>query len=240
MTKETEALQTLVQLADSLVDDFDVVELLTTLANRCVRVLGVGSAGIMLATPSGELRVLASSSDAMRELELFELQGQEGPCVDCHRTGVPVAHLDLTSEDCPWPEFAREAVSAGYRAVNSLPMRLRGMTIGALNLFDTSSPGLAPEDVAIAQSFADVATIAVLQDRALFESQTLNAQLQQALTTRIIIEQAKGMVAERRALTIDAAFEDLRSGARSSNTRLGDFAREIVKGDRSPGTFQLA
>jgi GAF domain-containing protein len=237
VNKETRGLHTLVELADNLVEDFDVIDLLTTLADRCVEVLGVASAGIMLATAPGDLQVLASSSEAMRDLELFEIQSQEGPCLDCHRTGVPVAHPDLTVGDSPWPRFGPQAIAAGYRAVHALPLRLRGTTIGALNLFDTASPGLGDDDLAIAQSFADVATIAVLQDRALLESHRLSTQLQEALTTRIVIEQAKGMVAERRGLTIDAAFEDLRAAARSSSIRLGEFAREIVDGQRSPGTF---
>jgi GAF domain-containing protein len=239
MTREARILRTFVELADNLVEDFDVVELLTVLADRCVEVLGVDAAGIMLAATDAPLRVIASSSDAMRELELFEIQAEEGPCLDCHRTGLRVSHLDLSSGTTPWPQFAGEAVAAGYLAVNALPMRLRGATIGALNLFDAVPPGLPPEDLDIAQSFADVATIAVLQDRAHVQAQRLNEQLQGALTSRIIIEQAKGMVAESRQLSIDVAFDELRRAARSSNTRLGDFAAQVVDGRRRPGTFEL-
>jgi GAF domain-containing protein len=239
MTKEARILRTFVELADNLVEDFDVVELLTVLADRCVEVLGVDAAGIMLAATDAPLRVIASSSDAMRELELFEIQAEEGPCLDCHRTGRRVSHPDLSSERTPWPLFSREAVAAGYHVVNALPMRLRGATIGALNLFDGNPPGLAADDLDIAQSFADVATIAVLQDRAHVQAQRLNEQLQGALTSRITIEQAKGMVAESRQISIDVAFEELRGAARAASTKLSDFAAQVVDGRRRPGTFEL-
>jgi GAF domain-containing protein len=238
MNKEARILQTFVELADNLVEDFDVVELLTVLADRCVEVLGVDAAGIMLAATDAPLRVIASSSDAMRELELFEIQAEEGPCLDCHRTGLRVSHPDLSSET-PWPLFSREAVAAGYHVVNALPMRLRGATIGALNLFDLTSPGLAADDLDIAQTFADVATIAVLQDRAHVQAQRLNDQLQGALSSRVVIEQAKGMVAESRQVSIDVAFDELRGAARSASTKLSDFAAQVVDGRRRPGTFEL-
>ncbi len=238
MTKESRILQTFVELADNLVEDFDVVELLTVLADRCVEVLGVDAAGIMLAATDAPLRVIASSSDAMRELELFEIQAEEGPCLDCHRTGLRVSHADLSSDSTPWPLFSREAVAAGYHVVNALPMRLRGATIGALNLFDVTTPGLAADDLDIAQTFADVATIAVLQDRAHVQAQRLNEQLQSALSSRVIIEQAKGMVAESRQVNIDVAFDELRRAARSSSSKLSELAAEVVDGRRRPGDFE--
>jgi len=220
--------RTLVELADSLVADFDVVELLTLLADRCVDVLDVAAAGLMLASPDGDLRVLASSSDAMRVLELFEIQADEGPCVDCYRTGLPSVNLKLDDVSGRWPRFGPKAVEAGFRSVHSLPMRLRGQTIGALNMFRTDEGALGELDVAAAQALADVATIAILQHRAALEGEILTNQLTQALNTRIVIEQAKGVVAERADLDMEQAFNRLRRHARNHNLRLADVAYSIA------------
>ena len=229
-SREAALAETFVELADNLVADFDVVELLTLLADRCVEVLGVGAAGLMLVGPEGDLRVMASSSEAMRVLELFEIQAQEGPCLDCHRTGLPVSDRDLTAADRRWPRFAAEALAAGFRSVQALPMRLRGSVVGALNLFHLQPGEMPAADVAAAQALADVATIAILQHRAAQEAQTLNEQLNQALNTRIVIEQAKGMVAERLGLDLEAAFTTLRNHARNHNLRLADVAQDVVVG----------
>lgn len=230
MTRETLLARALVELADTLVAEFDVVELLTRLADRCVEVLGGGAAGIMLAAPSGDLRVMASSSGAMRMLELFELQAQEGPCLDCFRTGQPVASHDLASTDTPWPRFAPEAYAAGFRSVQALPMRLRGTVIGALNLFHVEPAEVREADVEAGQAMADIATIAILQHRAALEAQLVNEQLNHALNTRIVIEQAKGMVAERASLDMEQAFSRLRNHARNHNLRLGDVAQQVIAG----------
>jgi GAF domain-containing protein len=230
MSRETLLGRTLVELADSLVADFDVVELLTLLADRCVDVLDVGAAGIMLAAPDGDLRVMASSSEAMRVLELFELQAQEGPCLDCHRTGQQVANQDLATVTERWPRFAPEALAAGFQSVHALPMRLRGAVIGALNLFDTTTGVTQPDDLAAAQAFADIATIAILQHRAAQEAQVVNEQLHNALNSRVVIEQAKGMIAERQSLSMEDAFSTLRSYARNNNLRLSDVARDVITG----------
>jgi GAF domain-containing protein len=228
MPRETLLARTLVELADSLVADFDVVELLTLLADRCVDVLDVGAAGLMLAGPDRELRVMASSSEAMRMLELFELQAQEGPCLDCYRTGQPVVNQDLASVDGRWPRFATEALAAGFHSVHALPMRLRGTIIGALNLFHAEPGDMREADVDAAQAFADVATIAILQHRAALEAQVLNEQLDHALKTRVVIEQAKGMVAERAGLDMEQAFVTLRNHARNHNLRLTDLATDVI------------
>jgi GAF domain-containing protein len=229
-SREAVLARTFVELADTLVADFDVVELLTRLADRCVEVLDVGAAGLMLVGPDGELRVMASSSEAMRVLELFELQAQEGPCLDCHRSGQPVADRDLTAGDGRWPRFAAEALAAGFLSVQALPMRLRGTVIGALNLFHVEPGELAPADIAAAQALADVATIAILHHRAALEAQVLNDQLNQALNTRVVIEQAKGMVAERLGLDMETAFSRLRRHARNHNLRLADVAGAVIVG----------
>jgi GAF domain-containing protein len=231
MPKQALLVRTLVELADTLVDDFDVVELLTRLADRCVEVLDVAAAGLMIASPSGgDLRVVASSSEAMRVLELFELQHEEGPCPDCYRTGAPVVNQDLATIDGRWPRFAPRALEAGFHSVHALPMRLRGVTIGALNLFRAEEGPLAEDDIVAAQALADVATIAILQQRAALEAKVLNEQLGQALNTRIVIEQAKGVLAERANLDMEQSFSRLRGHARSHNLRLVDLAEGVIDG----------
>lgn len=232
MLREAVLARTLVELADTLVEDFDVVELLTLLTDRCVEVLDVTAAGLLLAAPGGDLRVMASSSEAMRLVELFELQTDEGPCLDCYRTGQPVVNKDLSKMNGRWPRFAPRAIAAGFSSVHALPMRLRGLTIGALNLFRATQGTLddADADADAAQALADVATIAILQHRAALEIQVINNQLTQALNSRIVIEQAKGMVVEREHLAMDQAFSLLRTYARNNNQRLVDVARGVVDG----------
>jgi GAF domain-containing protein len=222
--------RTLVELADSLVADFDVVELLTLLADRCVEVLDVTAAGLMLASPESSLRVMASSSEAMRVLELFEIQAQEGPCLDCYRTGEPVLNQELSGATARWPRFAPEAAAAGFAVVHALPMRLRGTVIGALNLFHVEPGPMLQADLDGAQAFADVATIAILQHRAAAEAQVLNDQLNHALNSRVVIEQAKGMVAERKGVDMEEAFSLLRAYARNHNLRLIDVATDVING----------
>ncbi len=219
--------RTLVELADSLVEDFDVVELLTLLADRCVDVIDVAAAGLMLASPDGELRVIASSSEAMRVLELLEVQVDEGPCVDCYRTGRAIVNLKLDEIGGRWPCLAPKAVEAGFRSVAALPMRLRGRTIGALNMFRVDEGRMRDADLVAAQALADVATIAILQHRAASDAQILNEQLTEALNTRIVIEQAKGVVAERADVDMEQAFARLRRHARNHNLRLTDLAQAV-------------
>jgi hypothetical protein len=234
MPQEALLVRTLVELADGLVDDFDVVELLSMLADRCVEVLAVSAAGVMLAAPGGDLRVVASSSEAMRVLELFELQSDEGPCLDCYRTGQAVLNEDLAATGGRWPRFAPVAFEAGFRSVHALPMRLRGSLIGALNLFGADRGVLATEDIVAGQALADVATVAVLQQRVTTESRVLIDQLNSALTTRVVIEQAKGVLAERAGLSLESAFEAMRTHARNNNLRLVDVARRVIDKTLAP------
>lgn len=230
MPRETMLARTLVELADTLVADFDVVEVLTQLTDGCVDVLDVGAAGLMLVAPEGDLRVMAASSEAMRVLELLELQSQEGPCLDCYRTGESVVNQDLATVNGRWPRFAAEALAAGFHSVHALPMRLRGTVIGALSLLHIEPGEMRHADIAAAQAMADVATIAILQHRATLEAQVVNEQLNHALNSRIVIEQAKGMVAEREGLTMEQAFSTLRNHARNHNLRLVDVARDVING----------
>ncbi|MDQ6615572.1 MAG: GAF and ANTAR domain-containing protein [Actinomycetota bacterium] len=231
MPREALLARTLVELADTLVDDFDVVELLTLLTDRCIDILDVAAAGLMLVSPEGDLRLMASSSETMRMLELFELQSQEGPCFDCYRTAVQVVNQNLATIDGRWPpRFVAEALKAGFHSVHALPMRLRGTSLGALNLFHVDPGSMRQADIDAAQALADVATIAIIQHRAAREAQLVNEQLQNALNSRIIIEQAKGVVAERSGLTMEQAFGVLRNHARHHNLRLVDVAGDVVRG----------
>jgi GAF domain-containing protein len=230
MARETMLARALVELADNLVADFDMAELLIVLTDRCVDVLDVAAAGIMLASPAGDLRVMASSSEEMRLLELFELQSHEGPCLDCYNTGEPVMNVDLGGDDPRWPLFAPRAIAAGFRSVHALPMRLRGTILGALNLFNVDAGLMRPADMAAGQALADVATIAIIQHQAALEAKLLNEQLSEALNTRIVIEQAKGVIAERRGVDMTAAFTVLRDHARTHNLRLADVARDVTDG----------
>jgi len=237
MTRESVLARTMVELADSLVDDFDIVELLTTLSDRCVEVLDIAAAGIMLATPDGHLQVVTSSSEAMRVVELFEVQSDEGPCLDCFHRRQPVVNQDLTTAGARWPHFAPVAVRAGFLAADAIPMRLRGQTIGALNLFRTETGSMSDDDVVVAQALADIATIAILQNRTTVETRDLNVQLTTALTSRIVIEQAKGVIIERHRIPVDEAFDRLRRYARNNNLRLADAARDTVNGTLDPARF---
>src|SRR3954462_5675231 len=180
MPREAILARMLVELADTLVADFDVVEVLTRLTDSCVDVLDVGAAGIMLVAPEGNPRVMASSSETMRVLELFELQSQEGPCMDCYRTGEPVVNQNLATVDGRWPRFAPEALRAGFHSAHALPMRLRGTILGSLNLFNNATGDLNEADVAAGQALADVASIAILHHRTVIRAQVVNEQLELA------------------------------------------------------------
>lgn len=235
--RETVLAEALVELADTLVADFDVVELLTRLTDRCISVLEVSAAGIMLAGPDDTLRVMASSSDAMRLLELFEVQSEEGPCFDCFRTRDPVVNVHLDEADQRWPNFAGRARDAGFASVHALPMRLRGTVIGVLNVFDSARSTLRKADVAAGQALADIATIGILQHRAALKAQALNEQLNHALNTRISIEQAKGILSERKGIDLDLSFRMLRNHARNHNLHLSSVAEDIVLGTLDDSTL---
>ena len=240
MTREADFVQSLVDLADTLVADYDVVDLLTGLTDRCVRVLGVSAAGVMLAAPSGELRLVAASSESMRVLEVFELQSEEGPCLDAFRTGEQVEAENLRAGTGRWPRFATVAVEAGFRSVFALPLRLRDLTIGVLNLVSGEQTPINEADVLVARAFADLATIGLMRERALTETQRVNEQLSRALTSRIIIEQAKGVVFARAGIDMTEAFSRLRTYARSHNLHLTDVARAAIDGTLDPQVWDDA
>jgi hypothetical protein len=233
-TRETRLARTFVEAADTMVADFDVLDFLTTLATRCVELFDASEAGIMLAGLDRGLQVAASSSRFMNHLELFELQHDEGPCVDCYKSGHPVRCEDLPKEVERWPTFGPEALRAGFNSAYALPMRLRDTTIGSLNLLRVKRGALAEDDLVDAQALADVATIGLLQHRAADDSQLLTEQLQYALNSRVAIEQAKGVLAQHGDLTIDEAFAALRRYARNHNQRLSDVARAVAERVLSP------
>jgi GAF domain-containing protein len=234
MTREAEVVRSLVEMADTLVDDYDIIDLLTGLADRCVSVLGVSAAGVMLVSPAGSLELAASSSEAMRLLELFELQEQEGPCLDAFRTGDIVGHENLDAGTGRWPVFAAAAVEAGFRSALAMPLRLRDTTLGALNLFSVTRVPMEQADIIVARAFADLATLSIAQHRASTEAHRLNEQLSAALSSRVVIEQAKGVLAERAGIDLTEAFSRLRAFARSNNRRLTEVAQAAVDGTLDP------
>lgn len=237
-SRERAVSKTFVMLADTLVDDVDVVDLLDRLAHICVDLLDVTAAGLLLRDQKGSLTVVASSSEETRLLEVCQLQSDEGPCLDCVRSGAAVVSLDLAADSSRWPVFAAAARDAGLVAVTAVPMRLRDQTIGALNLFHDQGRAITEADQELAQAFADVATVGILQQRLVHRSSLLTEQLQQALNSRVLIEQAKGVLTERHGISMNDAFAALRRHARDHNLKIADAALAVVRGtsDISPGS----
>ncbi|MFI6563706.1 GAF domain-containing protein [Streptomyces sp. NPDC050534] len=233
MARERRLAEIFVEVADSLVEDFDVIDLLQRLSTRCVELLDVSAAGILLADAHGELQIIAASDEHTRLLELFALQHDQGPCVECYRTGTARTNVDLARAEATagWPRFAARARETGYAATHAIPLRLRNRIVGTLNLFQKTPHRLGDDDIALAQALADVATIAILQQRTLEQSHLENSQLETALTSRILIEQVKGVLAERWNSSVDDAFAAFRSYARSRRLRLSDLATQIISGD---------
>jgi GAF domain-containing protein len=221
---------TFVSLADTLVDDFDVLDLLHVLTTQCAELLDAAAVGLMLADSEGELRVTVASSETARLLDLFQIQNDEGPCLECYRSGEPVAIQRLATAQERWPQFAPIAKEQGFTAVLALPLRLRGDTIGALNIFgDSDGSALSEDQVPIAQALADAATIAILQDRLARDRNVLTEQLQFALDSRVVLEQAKGALSNELDVDTAEAFQMLRDRARSTRRRLVDVAEEVVR-----------
>ncbi|MGP4051946.1 GAF domain-containing protein [Streptomyces sp. 2A115] len=233
MAREQRLVEVFVEVADSLVEDFDVIDLLQRLSTRCVELLDVSAAGILLVDAHGELQIIAASDEHTRLLELFALQHDQGPCVECYTTGAARTNIDLTDRETSesWPGFAVRARETGYVATHAFPLRLRNRVVGALNLFQRTPHRLGEADIALAQALADVATISILQQRTLEQSHVENSQLQTALTSRILVEQVKGVLAERWNVSVDDAFATFRSYARGRQLRLTALAAQIIAGD---------
>lgn len=217
-----------VEAADTLVDDFDVVDFLSNLTRHAATVGRADAAGLLLADAHGQLKYMASSDESVKLLELFQLQYDEGPCLDCFRTGGAVVNTDLPAATVRWPLFALRAAEAGYRSVHAFPLRHRGSVIGALNLFSGALGRLEPDDIRVVQSLADIATIGLLQERAIRSGELLAEQLQGALNSRVAIEQAKGALARIHGVGVDAAFDLLRAYSRSNHLRLNDVAVAVL------------
>lgn len=234
--REGRLVRVLVSMADTLVSDFDPVDLFYELVVSCTDLLDVAQAGLLLTDGNRELRVVAASSEATGVVELLELENEGGPGAEAFRTGRPVRSGELAGSQAHhrWPEFGEAALAAGFRAVTAVPMRLRGDVLGALDLFLTEAVDLTDEDLTVAQALADLATIAILQDRSTIDDRTLISQLRTALETRVVIEQAKGIVAHGTGMTMDEAFGRIRDHARSNNQRLRDISAAIVAGDLTP------
>jgi GAF domain-containing protein len=222
-----------VEIADTLVDEFDLIDFLQTVTRHTSSLVEARAVGFLLADQHERLQVMAASDERAELLELFQVQAHEGPCLDCFRLGHPVVEADLRTAGGKWPQFAPRAVAAGFRSVHAFPLRLRGEVLGALNLFGNDEGTMAPPDVKIVQSLADVATIALLQERAVRHGEVLTEQLQKALNSRVVIEQAKGALAQLLGVTPDEAFELLRTYCRRGHHRLGQVAADIVGDPRS-------
>lgn len=223
-----------VTLADTLVADYDVVDLLDQLVAASVNLLGVTAAGLLLDDQKGKLAVVAASSEESRLVEVFQLQSDQGPCLDCVRTGLAVTSGDLESDHTRWPVFARAALDAGFHSVTAVPLRLREQTIGGLNMFHARPEAMSANDQRLAQALADVATIGILQRRSIHRSTLVAEQLQHALNSRVIIEQAKGVLAERHTIDMEEAFRMLRRHSRSHNVLLTDVASAVTRGEVNP------
>lgn len=218
-----------VEVADTLVDDFDLVDFLHNLTERAAQVSDADAVGLLLADHHGALRFMAATNAAGEMLELFQLQNSEGPCLDCYTSGRPVVTTDLAGAAGRWPRFAPAAEAAGLTSVHAFPLRLREETIGAMNLFSRHRTLFDPQEVAIVQALADVATIAILQERSIARAGILTEQLQGALNSRIVIEQAKGALSQLEGVTTDEAFQLMRARARASRIRLVDAASEVLE-----------
>jgi len=218
-----------IELSDTLVDDFDIIEFLDRLAARCSELLGVSACGILLADHHGALNLVAASSEQARLVELTQLQNLEGPCMDAFSTGRPVQVPDLRDSRTRWPRFTVAAVGAGYLSVQALPMRLRDTVLGAVNLFSRSTGELDADTIVLGQALADAATIGIVHQRALARQEVVTEQLQTALNSRILIEQAKGFLSHSLDIDVDDAFNILRMYARANNRRLTDVADDVVQ-----------
>jgi hypothetical protein len=222
--------QTFVTLTDTLVEGFDLVEFLSTLAERIVQ-LGIASeVGILLVDEAGDLQFVAASDERTELLELFQLQNHEGPCLDCFASGRAISVPDLAAEQERWPLFVPKALESGFRSMEAAPLRLRGAVLGAVNLFLADTGGISRVHLAVVQALADVVTIGVLQQQELDQAHVVAAQLQHALNSRISIEQAKGIIAEQAHVTPDAAFDLLRTYARHRNEKLAAVTRAVIEG----------
>ena len=223
-----------VGVADTLVADFDVIDFLHTVAGHATEMSGAAAAGLMLSDLDGGLHYMGASDESARLLELFQIQHEEGPCLDCYRSGRPVTVADLTSEPSRWPAFTERALASGVRSVHAFPMRLRNQVLGALNVFGAEPRPLDPEEARVVQALADLATIAIIQERLIRQAELLTEQLQFALNSRVVIEQAKGAIARSLGVSVEEAFDLMRGHARRERVGLTDLALRVVESPEGP------
>jgi transcriptional regulator with GAF, ATPase, and Fis domain len=229
--REQRLAEVFVELADTLVEEFDVIDFLQTLIERCVELVDTDAAGLMLDDQRGRLQVVAYTDESARLLELFELQKAEGPCLDCFASGEAITNVDLAASRGRWPVFTEAALGSGFTYSHALPLRLRRQVVGALNLFTVERAELTAEHLAVVQGMADIATIGLLHERAVHDQAVLADQLQTALHSRIVIEQAKGVLSARAAISVGEAFRRMRTHARRTGTQLTTVAEAIVTGE---------
>lgn len=226
-SREREIIRAFVDLSNELVDDYDVVDVLSQLTVHCAHLIDASSAGLLLADGRGVLHLAATSSERTHHLEIFQLQRDEGPCLDCFHGGQAVLVPDLAEED-RWPQFCQAAREVGFRSVHAIPMRLAGNVLGALGLFGEEPGALEDDDLALAQALLHVASVAIVNERSATDRATVNSQLQRALTSRIVVEQAKGVLAHAGGLGMDDAFAVLRRYARDHGIKLSVTASQVV------------
>lgn len=217
-----------IEIADFLVGPYDSIDVLRTLVDHCVTLLDVTAAGIVLADQFGALQVLASTSEESQHVELLQHRAGAGPCVDAYRYGKVVTLSDIEAEGDRFPAFQSAALSQGFHSVHAIPMRVRPKTIGALNLFRTDTGSLSVADAKIAQALADLATISILHARNLQEEAVMKEQVARALGSRVLIEQAKGIIAQRDSIDMDEAFKILRAYSREHDQTLHMSAAQII------------
>jgi hypothetical protein len=225
--RETRVLGAVVSLVDSLLDNFDVVDLLTELTEHCAQLLDVASAGLLLANPLRQLHLMAATSEKTHDLELFQLQADQGPCLDCYATGQPISVSDVQTEARRWPRFVAAAVEAGFASVHAVPMRAAGTVLGALGLFGTGVGELNDADLLVAQTLAHIACVAILQEQAPTPATSL-PRLPTALTSRIVVDQAKGFLSQRLDVSVEDAFKLLRRYARTHSDHLTEVSHRLI------------
>ncbi len=226
-SRETQISEAFVTLTDTLTTDFDVVDLLHTLVEECTKILDTDQGGLMLVDSSGELQLMTSTSEEADFVEVMQLNASSGPCIECFTTGKAVSVADISAGGSRWPEFQKAAIQGGFKSAHATPMRLRGQVIGTMNLFSTTLGQLNERDIALAQALTDVATIALLQERIVSDARVVPDQLHRALDTRILIEQAKGMISHTFAIPMDSAFDVIRTYARNNGLAIRTVAERI-------------
>ena len=235
-SRERDVIRAFVGLSNELVDEYDVVDMLVRLTTDCAELLDVVSAGLLLADGSGVLHLMASSSERTHDLEIFQLQRDEGPCLECFSRGEVVIVPDLAEEQ-RWPQFCRAARSMGFASVHALPMRLRHAVLGTVGLFGDKVGRLEDEDLDLAQALVHVASVAIVNEKSAADLATVNDQLQHALSSRIVVEQAKGVLAHAGGLEMGEAFTVLRHYARDNRRRLSDIAQEVTSRELGSDTL---